>query len=367
MLSRILGSRGLMSATVILVLILAAVIGLKLSKPEPATRSYCADMPDSIGLYKDSAVTVMGIQVGKVTSIEPVGGSARVRFTVRKDRKLPPDVGAVTVSNTIVADRNLALIGPEPTGAGWNPSTCITKTLTPKSLSETFDALAKLSDQLNAAKDPAQRTALGDGIDALDRATSGTGDQINALILQLSKALNSPDAAIGHLGQLLDSLSDLAHRAQNGWSDLETIVPRLTQTFNDINTLAFPPVIDLVAALSGELPELNEVIMKFGTPTLHAVNAIPNLPQLISNGVSSLADVIRMAPAIATGFAGAVDPADGQLTIRYAPPKLALPQQQTDQICAALKAAADQQCGVGDNGAVTVPALPVLLAAVSAK
>lgn len=365
MLNKILGSRGLMSATVVLVLVLAAAVGLKLSKAEPATRSYCADMPDSIGLYKDSAVTIMGIQVGKITGIEPAGGSARVRFTVRADRTLPPDVGAVTVSNTIVADRNLALIGPEPQGAGWNPNTCITKTLTPKSLSETFDALAKLSDQLDAAKDPAQRTALGSGLDALDRATSGTGDQINALILQLSKALNSPDAAIGHIGQLIDSLANLAHRAHNGWPDLETIVPRLTGTFNDINTLAFPPVIDLVAGLAGELPELNEVIMKFGTPAIQALNAIPNLPQLISSGVSSLADIIRLAPAITSGFTGALH--DGQLTIGYAPPKMALPQQQTSQICTALQSLAGQRCQTGSNGAVRVPALPVLLAAVSAK
>lgn len=367
MLNKVLGSRGLMSATVILVLVLAATIGLKLTKSEPATRSYCADMPDSIGLYKDSAVTIMGVQVGKVTSIEPVGGSARVRFTVPEDRKLPLDVGAVTVSHTIVADRNLALIGPEPKGAGWNPGTCITKTLTPKSLSESFDALAKLSDQLDAAKDPSQRTALGDGLDALDRATSGTGDQINALIRQLSRALNAPDAAIGHIGQLIDSLSALAHRAHNGWSDLETIVPRLTQTFTDINTLAFPPVIDLVAALSEVLPELNEAIMKFGTPALRALNAIPNLPQLISSGVSSLVEVIRMAPAIVTGFTGAINPADGQLTVGYAPPKLALPQQQTNQICHALEAVAGQPCQTARNGAVRVPALPVLLSAVSAK
>ncbi|WP_040690167.1 MlaD family protein [Nocardia vinacea] len=365
--SRILGSRGLMSAAVILVLVLAPGIGLKLTKSEPAVRSYCADMPDAIGLYQDSAVTIMGIQVGKVTDVESQGGTARVRFTVRADRKLAPDVGAVTVSNTILADRNLALIGPEPKGAGWNPGTCITKTLTPKSLSETFDALAKLSDQLNSDKDPAQRTALGDGIDTLDRATDGTGEQINSLILQLSRALESPDAAVGHLGQLLDDLSNLAHRAHNGWSDLATIIPRLTQTFSDINTLAFPPVIDLVAALAGLLPELNEVIMTLGSPALRALDTIPDLPQLISSGVGSLADIIRMAPSIAAGFTGAIDPVGGQVTIGYAPPKLALPQQQTDQICAALKAVAGQQCQSTGNGAVTVPALPVLLAAVSAK
>ncbi|MBF6147400.1 MCE family protein [Nocardia nova] len=367
MLSRILGSRGLMSAAVVLVLVLAAGFAVTMSRSEPVTRSYCARMPDSIGLYTDSAVTVMGVQVGKVTAVEPDNGAATVRFTVRADRKLPVDVGAVTVSHTILADRTLALIGAEPAGAGWDPSRCITKTLTPKSMSETFDALARLSDQLDASGDPAQRAAVGDGLDALDRATSGTGEQLNALIGQLSRALASPDAAIGHLGQLMDDLAALAHRARNGWPDLENIVPRLTQTFSDINTLAFPPVADLVTALAGLLPELNEVIMKLGSPALRAVNDIPGLSKLIASGVGSLAEIIRMTPALATGFSDAVDPVSGEFTIGYAPPKLALPQTQTDQICAALRAVAGQQCGTAGNGVVTVPALPVLLSAVSAK
>ncbi|MFD4405456.1 MlaD family protein [Nocardia sp. NPDC058499] len=367
MLNRILGSRGLMSAAVVVVLVITAGLGLSLVDPTPDARSYCADMPDSIGLYEDSAVTVMGVQVGTITRVEPVNGVSRVHFTVRADRELPPDVGAVTVSNTIVADRNLALIGPEPDGPAWDPSQCITNTLTPQSLSETFDALATLSDQLNSAQNPAQRTALAEGIDALDRATAGTGQQINALILQLSRAVDSPEAAIGNLGRLLDSVSNLAHRANNGWSDLEVIVPQLTQTFSDINTLAFPPVIDLVAALADLLPALNEVIMEFGSPALRAVREMPDLPQQLASGVGTLTDIIGMTPAIATGFTSAIDPATGQLTLGYAAPKLALPQPQADQICAALHAVSGQQCHPGGDGTLAVPSLPVLLGAVGAK
>ncbi|MQY17080.1 MlaD family protein [Nocardia macrotermitis] len=367
MLAKILGSRGLMSAAVIVVLVVVAGVGLKLTKSAPAERSYCAEMPDSIGLYKDSAVTVMGVQVGKVTSIEPDGPTARVRFTVRADRKLPRDVGAVTVSNTIIADRNLALIGDEPAGPGWDSSRCITKTLTPKSLSQTFEALASLADQLDAAKDPAQHNAIGAGLDALDNATSGTGAEINALITQLSRALTAPDAAIGHIGKLMDDLTELAHRARKGWPTVETTVVNLTRTFSDINTLAFPPVVEMVTALIDVLPQLNDVIMMFGSPALKALDSIPNLAQLISAGVGSLADVIRMAPGIASGFAGAIDPVSGQFTIGYAPPKLALPQQNTTQLCAAMQTVTGQHCRTAANGSVTVPALPALLAAVSAK
>ena len=324
MLKRFLGSRGMMSAFVVLTLVLAGAIGLKLSKPADATRAYCADMPDTIGLYKGSAVTIMGVPVGQVTGIAPAGASARVRFTVRADRKLPLDVGAVTVSDTLVADRKLALIGAEPAGPGWKSGDCITKTLTPKSLSETFQALAGLADKLDGAGDPAQRGASSSALAALDTATAGTGDEINSVIRQLSRALASPDAAIGHLGKLLDALSELAHRARDGWSVVQDSVTGLPQTFGDIDTMAFPPVIALVGALAEVLPAANDVIMEFGTPTLHAMNSIPNLSALITSGVGSLEQVIQMAPAIASGFAGAIDPVSGRPTIGYTPPKIAL-------------------------------------------
>ncbi|WP_329408559.1 MlaD family protein [Nocardia vinacea] len=364
---RILGSRGLMSAAVVITLVLAAAFGLKLSKPSPQMRGYCAEMPDSIGLYKGSAVTIMGVPVGRVTDIQPDGASARVQFTARADRKLPPDVGAVTVSDTLVADRKLALIGAEPAGPGWDADRCITKTLTPKSLSQTFEALTGLIDRLNGAGDPAQRTALADGLDALDNATAGSGDQINGIVLQLSKALTAPDAAIGHIGKLLDALTELAHRARSGWPQVQTTVTGLPQTFGDIVTIAFPPIIELVAALSELLPQGNDAIMMFGSPALRALDAIPDLSHMIASGVGSLSELIRMAPAVAAGFATAIDPASGKLTIGYAPPKLALAQQDTERVCAAVQTITGQQCQRSDGGAVTVPALPALLAAASAR
>ncbi|MFF0491992.1 MlaD family protein [Nocardia sp. NPDC004068] len=364
MLARILGSRGLMSAAVILLLVAAAAIGLKVMRSSPEPRAYCADLPDSVGLYKGSAVTIMGVPVGRITDITPQGAIARVRFTVPANRKLPPDVGAVTVSDTLVADRKLALIGAEPQGPGWDARHCITKSLTPKSLSQTFDALAQLADQLTSARDPSQRDNLGAGLDALDRATAGTGDQLNAIVEQLSRVLAAPDAAIGHIGGLIDALSQLAHRAQGNWSTVQESVSGLAQTFGDINVLAIPQIVEIVAGLRDVLPQLNDVLMMFGTPAIRALDSITDLPRMIDAGVGSVGEIIRMAPAVASGFANTIDPATGQLTIRYTPPKIALPQQDTAQVCAAVQVVTGQPCPAG---ATTVPALPLLLGAVSAR
>ncbi|TLG05293.1 MCE family protein [Nocardia cyriacigeorgica] len=367
MLKRALGSRGFMSAVVVITLVGASMIGWQFAKPTPEMRVYCAQMPDAIGLYEGSAVAIMGVPVGRVTHIEPDGASARVRFTVPAERKLPPDVGAVTVSDTLIADRKLALIGAEPRGPGWNSEKCITKTLTPKSLSETLDALAQLGHQLNGSGQPGQAGALGAGLDALNRATTGSGEEINTLVRQLGTALSAPDAAIGHIGKLLDALTELTHRARGGWPTVETTITGLTQTFVDINTLEFPQIVRVVASLADVLPQLNDVVMMFGSPALRAIDSIPNLPQMLSAGVGSVSDVIEMTPAIAAGFAESIDESSGRMTIGYAPPQLALPPPVGTQVCAAVESITGQRCGTGENGAVTVPSIPAILAAVSAR
>ncbi|WP_278263070.1 MlaD family protein [Nocardia sp. AG03] len=362
----VLGSRAFMSVAVVVTLVLVGALGLRLSRPDAPTRAYCAELPDAIGLYEGSAVTVLGVPVGRVTGIRVAGATAHVEFTVRADRKLPPDVGAVTVSDTLVADRRLALIGAEPTGPAWNPASCITRTLTPKSLSQTFDALARLADQLNGA-DSTTRGELGAGIDALDRATAGTGGQINDIVLALSRALSAPDAAIGHFGELLDALAALAQRARGGWGQVETTVSGLPQTFEDIVVIAFPPIIEIVDTLSDLLPQLNDVILMFGAPALRAVNSVPDLPRLIAAGVASLSEVIAMTPTIATALTSAVDPHTGALTIDYYPPKLALSHQDSDRFCTALAALTGKGCVFAEGGVPTIPPLPVLLAGVSAR
>ncbi|WP_280260834.1 MlaD family protein [Nocardia abscessus] len=363
MVKRLLGARGFMSAVVVLTVVVLAVIGFRLVRPSPAMRDYCAEMPDSIGLYVGSAVTVLGVPVGRVTAIRPNGATAHVEFSIPAQRRLPADVGAVTVSDNIVADRKLALIGPEPSGVGWDSGRCITRTLTPQSLSQTFDALSELVGQL----DGRGATSRPGALDALAQATAGSAESFNTLILRLSSALAAPDAAIGHLGALLDRSAELSRKANLRWPEIETSVTGLPQAFLDINDHIISPIELLVDSISEVLPQGNDLIMMFGSPGLRAIDGFSNLPHLLSVGIGSLTEIVRMTPAIMTAFATAVDPATGRLVTGYTPAHLELPQKEAIGICAALRSITGQQCRVSATGTTEVPALPLLLGAVSGR
>lgn len=367
MFRQLLGSRAFLSFGLIFALAIAAVVAYKLVSPTPEQQSYCAMMPDSVGLFVGSDVTVMGVRVGQVTDVAPDGDKARVVFDIQASRKLPPDVGATTLSDTLIADRKLALIGAEPTGPSLDPSDCITKTLTPKSLSQTFTAVAHLADQLNGASDPAHPNQLSGGLAALDRSMAGSGQQFNDIVKGLGAALNSPDAAIGRIGDLLDSLTALAASANNGWPVVKSTLTRLAKNLDDINNIIAPPIIDIVIKLVDILPPANDLSIMFVGPIVDRLDAVPNLPQMISAGVASLRDVLTMIPPIVGAFGSSIDPQTGRASLAYATPKVAIPDPAASQVCSAINLLAPGRCADASKGLVDVSLAQLVLGSVGAR
>ena len=367
MIDNLFRSRRFLTAATIVTVVAAVVVGLKVFDPTPDMRGYCALMPDSIGLFEGSAVSIMGVNIGSVTSIAPQGASSRVDFDIPADRKLPTDVGATTVADSLIADRRLAVIGNEPAGSGWDSSNCIDKTVTPKSLTQTFTALAQLADELNGQGDPESDNQIADGIAALNNSTSGTSEQINRIVHQLGAALDSPDAAIADIGDLIDTLAELAHSARNGWGDVRLMVTRLTEEFEAATRLAIPPIVEIMDALHDVLPAANDLTRMFGTPLLNSLDAHQDLPRLITAGVADLSDIVAMLPAISSAFTSSLDPETHRVSLTYAPPRVAIPEQNAAQVCAALDTLARRGCPDESGGLVDIPLERLLFDAVGAR
>ncbi|MFE3229389.1 MlaD family protein [Nocardia sp. NPDC059228] len=367
MLPKMFASRGFLSVGLVLVLALAVVVGWKLSRPTPQMRSYCALMPDAIGLFVGSDVQIMGVAVGQVTKVEPDGPKARVEFDIPAARKLPPDVGATTLSQSLIADRKLALVGTEPAGPGWNSDQCITKTLTPKSMSQTFTALADLADQLNGSGDPAQQKLLQGGIIAVNNAVAGDGKRFNDLVKNLSAALNSPDAAIGHIGALIDSLAALVGSAAVNWPEVKSTLTRLGRNLDNITDTIAPPIVDVITRLVDVFPFLNDLTTMFGGPILRRVDTIPNLPQRISAGVTELRQVVDLVPPILSAFQRSIDPGSGRVSIDYASPMVAIPESAAAQVCSAVNAITPGRCADAANGLVDLPLTQFVLGSVGSR
>lgn len=310
----------------------AVVAYLVVFQPGKKMNTYCAVMPDSIGLYTGNHVTMRGISVGTVKTIEPQGLAMRVEFAVDAAHPLRGDVSATTVSDTLVADRNLAVLNGTDSEVEWDPQECVTHTLTPKSMSETLRAIEKLTGELGGNGGPAEQNRILGGIAALDDATSGTGPRINELITKLGSALQSPDAAIGHVGELITALSSLSASVSTNWGEIKDFLPRLDDLFTQVNTDVWVPVVGIIDSLRVILPWLNGVTRQFGGPILGGLDATVPYVRFLGANVGTLQDVIGLIPPIVTAFSQSVDPSTGKPALAYASPKVALTQQDAPQV-----------------------------------
>ncbi|MEV0297374.1 MlaD family protein [Nocardia sp. NPDC050710] len=358
---RLLAAPGFVTVVGAVVLAVVTVVGyLLVFDPLKKTESYCAIMPDAIGLYPGNHVTMLGIPVGTVTAMRPEGTGIRVEFDIEVDRAPHGEVTATTVSDTLVADRNLAVLGEAAAPGRWNPGTCITKTFTPKSISETLQGFSKLAAQLNGGDDPGDRNRIRDSVTAFDRATAGTGPALNALIKDLGDALRAPDAAIDHIGGLLDSYASLVSSVAMNWDDITTVLQRASTGIAFINDI-WSRVVQLIDSLLVLLPWLNGIAREYGRPLLGALDgALPGL-RLLSANVASLQQIVEMIPPIVRSFQQTIDPESGSPRLTYAPPKVPLPQEQADQICAAVNALSPGRCSDAADGFRVTDLIPMVL------
>ncbi|MEV6561322.1 MlaD family protein [Nocardia sp. NPDC051756] len=343
MLHKVLGSRAFMSVSGAVVAIALVVVGYFIVfDPLKKTESYCAIMPDTVGLYVGNQVTMRGIPVGTVTSIAPQGKAVKVEFAVEADKPVYADAGATTLANSIVAARELAVVSTGKNTARWNSAQCITKTMTPKSVTETLNAVAQLSAEISGP-DSKTPDALANGLSQLNAATAGTGPQINEIIKQLSGAMASPDADIGHLVGVFDAFSSVGKKVEEHWGDIESMFTRLAPVLVTARADLLVPGADVIDGLAQLLPVLNDLTTAFGDPIMQTLDFTVPLVKFLRARVGSLAQVVSMMPVLTDAFRSV-----GK-GIAYAPPKVAIPQEA----CAAVNVVTPGRC-TADGGVAKI-------------
>ena len=71
-----------------------------------------AHFEDAVGLYVGNPVSVLGMPVGKVTSVVAKDSYVEVKLAIDDGVDIPADVQAVTVSTSILTDRLVELTPP---------------------------------------------------------------------------------------------------------------------------------------------------------------------------------------------------------------------------------------------------------------
>jgi phospholipid/cholesterol/gamma-HCH transport system substrate-binding protein len=253
--------------------------------------TYCAILPDSIGLYVGNPVTQMGYKIGTVSKISPSATSVQVDFSVVDTRPLPNDVKAVIRSVSILADRALELVGNYESGPKLAPGQCVPlgRSVTPRSLSEVIGSANTFVNGIN----PQNSSNVGDVVSQLDQALHNNGAGVNQILTTSSRLLDNPDAAISDLGSIVGNLATLTRM-------LVDVRDPMKEILND-SPITTPYLKDTLGGSQNFIDPLVLLIPSVSDLEIHAGNAV----QLTLDAVS---DVLRIWTPHARGLASLLDP-----------------------------------------------------------
>jgi phospholipid/cholesterol/gamma-HCH transport system substrate-binding protein len=302
--------------------------------------SYCAIMPDSVGLYVNNSVTHLGYPIGKVAAITPAAQSVRVDFTIDGGQSIPADAKAVTRSTSILADRALELVGNYDAGPHLSPGGCIplNRSLTPKSLSEVIGSSTNFINSIN----PAGSDNVGQMVAGIDQAVRNQGPNANKLLTTTSSVLDSPDQAIGDLGSITNNLRQLT-------TMLVDVEPTLKGVFDDgahsVGREASDTLLGATGAFEGIIPVIEAaagIEKELGPQIQQLLDAVSVVLRKVSPRAPYYASLLNVAPRLINGLVNLAN--NHQFTLHYRPPLYRLRTPDGVAQCNIMNAAVPGSC-----------------------
>lgn len=299
-------------------IVAVAVIGgaVAVLWPGSEQRRVTAYFTSAVGLYPGADVRILGIQVGKVTSVRPVGRSVKVELTYDGAQKVPADAQAMIVNQSLVADRYIQLTpvykgGPVLANGVTLP---LTRTAVPVEIDEVSGSL----NDLNKALGPDGANASGSlsrllqvGASTLD----GQGADLRQTISDTSRLLSTLSEDRGDVAATIENLRQITEVMVAN----DQQIRQFNQHLSGVSTQLAAEKEELGAALRTLGPTLRNVtkFVKGNRSELAAnVRQLAQITSILVKDKKALADFLTTAPTGLSNLAHAYDPISGSLGTR---------------------------------------------------
>ncbi|CPU37321.1 Putative Mce family protein [Mycobacteroides abscessus] len=330
--------RRLIAAIGALAVLIAAVVGAGAYWVRSATDhiTLTAQFESASGLYESNVVAVLGMPVGKVTKITPMPGYVEVQFTVDKNVQVPVDAQAVTLSTSILTDRQIELSPPYRGGPALKDGDTIglDHTKTPVEFDRVLGMLDRLS--LSLKGDGKGQGPVADVINPVAGIADGNGEKIKAGLGELSKALRlSSEGGATTREQLtaivknVSSLFDAAAANDGKLREFASTVRQLSQILDEeaLGTGSTGRRFNELVKQAGDIVEANRDHLK---QTI--LNSNTALKAVVDNQ-REISEWIDVQPLAWDNMYNAVDHDNKRLRVRFMTDRLVFESQMDKEIC----------------------------------
>jgi virulence factor Mce-like protein len=296
-------------------LVLVGAIGWTVLRPADQYR-VTAYFTQTVGIYEGGDVRVLGIDVGEITRVVPVGDRVRVEMLVDQDYDIPADADAVILAPSLVSDRYVQFAPVYSGGATMadGAELGLDRTATPVELDAVYGAL----DELSAALGPTGANADGALDDLLETGAAnldGNGEALNRTLTGFSQAVET-------LAENRDDLFGSIDELQTFTTALATIdaqVGRFNENMAAVADQLEGERADLAAAvqlLSSALGEIASFVQTNTDLLTTNVDRLADVTLTLVQQRQALAEILDVAPAALGNVAHAYNPDYGTLDTR---------------------------------------------------
>lgn len=333
-----MSKRALMIGAVLLIVVVAAVTTAAAVVPRVWQRNITvtAHFQDAVGLYPGNAVSVLGMQVGKVDSVVNKGNYVEVTMDIDKKVPIPSDVTAATVSASILTDRHVELTPPYRGGNKLRDGDLIAlgHTRTPVEFDKTLSMIDKLGTALRG--NPEGGGPLGDLVNLGSRISSENSSQIKSTLTTLSEALKvGPDGGAQtqkNLQEIIRSVSDLTQSAAENDDAIRKFgsnVHQLSDILADQNLGS-----GRTGAKANEiLDEVSGLLERHRDQLKGAFGDLNTVVGSLSDNKRELMETLDVLPLTIDNVYNALDPVGGSIRGHLVTDKLLAYNQLNKELC----------------------------------
>jgi phospholipid/cholesterol/gamma-HCH transport system substrate-binding protein len=276
----------------------------------PQGKGYQAYFTDAGGITPGNDVSVSGIKVGKVSSVELAGDSAKVTFTVDRHIKVGDQSLVAIRTDTVLGQKSLSVT---PGGGGNSTVIPLGRTTTPYTLNTALQDLGENAGELDK---PRFEQALQTLTSTLHDATPQLRGALDG-VANLSRSLNTRDEALNQLLMHAKKVSDTLAQRSGQVNQLITDGNLLFAALDE-RSQALSSLIGGIQAVSQQLSGFVADNRREFAPALQHLNAV--LDDLLQRK-EHIGEALRRLPPYATALGEVVGSGPGfQINLYGLPP-----------------------------------------------
>jgi virulence factor Mce-like protein len=288
----------------VLVLLLVGSVSLLVRQSYFGHTRITAYFASATGIYPGDEVRVLGVKVGSIAAIEPVGTQARMTIDVEHGVSIPADAKAVIVAQSLVAARFVQLA---PAYASSGPTMAdgavipVERTAVPVEWDEVKSQLIRLATDLGPRTN-VPGTSVSRFIDSAANALAGNGDKLRQTLAELSGVGRILADGSGNLVEIIKNLQTFVTALRDSGEQIVAFQDRfatLTSVLNDATSGLDAALTDLSVAVG----DVHRFIAGSRNQTAEQVRRLADVTQNLVDHQTDLKNILHVAPnAIANGY-----------------------------------------------------------------